>query len=199
MKKLLLATSNPGKILEMKECLAGLPLELLTLKDLSNLPPQPHEGGSSHSENAILKARYYFSHAAIPTIAEDSGIHVETLEGELGIHTRRWGAGPEATDEEWIDYFLKRMRKEKNKRAYFHCVVAYCDDAGVHTFDGKCEGVITDELEAPYLPGLPISACFRPDGVLSVFSALSIEQKNYTSHRGRAMLKVREWLKRDHT
>ena len=221
MKKLLLATSNPGKILEMKECLAGLPLELLTLKDLSNLPPQPHEGGSSHSENAILKARYYFSHAAIPTLAEDSGIHVEALEGELGIHTRRWGAGPEASDAEWIEFFLKRMRKEKNKRAYFHCVVALAcsgvtpsdfakrnciegrstqpGDITIRTFEGKCEGIITDNLEAPYLPGLPLSACFKPDGYSSVFSALSIEQKNYTSHRGRAMLKVREWLKRDHT
>lgn len=221
--KLLLATSNPGKILEMKECLAGLPFAFLTLQDLPKCPPQPEESGTSHEENAILKARYYFSHAKIPTIAEDSGIHVEALEGELGIHTRRWGAGPDASDAEWIEYFLKRMRQEKNKRAYFHCVVALAcssgdelchaeprrsilrqrsgqaphDDIVVRIFEGKCEGIITDTLEASYLPGLPISGCFRPNGFSTVFSALSIEQKNSSSHRGRAMGKVREWLKNE--
>ena len=193
---LLLATSNQGKIVEMKECLSGLPLTLLTLQDLPSLPPLPDETGASHTENAILKAQYYFDHAKIPTLAEDSGIHIEALEGELGIETRRWGAGPTASDAEWIEYFLERMRNEKNKRAFFHCVVAYCDDAGVKTFEGKCEGMITDTLEASYLPGLPISACFKPNGFSSVFSALSIEQKNSTSHRGRAMGRVREFLEK---
>ena len=194
MKRLLLATTNTGKIVEMKECLSGLPFHLLTLSDLPHAPPQPHEGGASHTENAVLKARYYFDHVKIPTIAEDSGIHVEALAGELGIETRRWGAGPSASDAEWIAYFLKRMKKEKNKRAYFHCVVAYCDGGETKTFEGKCEGVITDTLESSYLPGLPISACFRPDGFSAVFSALSLEQKNSSSHRGRAMQKARDFL-----
>jgi len=193
--QLLLATSNQGKIVEMKECLSGLPLTLLTLKDFPTIA-LPEESGTSHTENAILKAQYYFDHAKIPTLAEDSGIHIEALEGELGIETRRWGAGPTASDAEWIAYFLERMRKEKNKRAFFHCVVAYCDDAEVKTFEGKCEGVITDSLEASYLPGLPISACFKPNGFSSVFSALSIEQKNSTSHRGRAMEAVKRFMKK---
>jgi XTP/dITP diphosphohydrolase len=64
-------------------------------------------------------------------------------------------------------------------------------------FEGTCEGSITDTLEAEYLPGLPISACFKPDGENAVFSALSIEQKNRSSHRGRALAKLRDFLARD--
>jgi len=130
----------------------------------------------------------------MPTIAEDSGIHVEALGGELGIHTRRWGAGPEASDGEWIQYFLERMRKERNKRARFHCVVALVSSNREIAFEGECRGAITDSLEADYLPGLPISACFKPDGYDRVFSALMTEEKNRVSHRGRALHKLREFL-----
>lgn len=194
MHTYLLATSNEGKIVEVRECLAGLPLELTTLRDLPRLSSLPEEKGSSHRENALLKAQYYFRQTGLPTIAEDSGIHVEALEGELGIHTRRWGAGPQASDEEWIQYFLERMGKESNKRARFHCVVALVSENGAHTFEGECFGTITSALEAPYLPGLPISACFKPNGYDRVFSALSVEEKNRVSHRGRALTKLREFL-----
>lgn len=190
----LLATSNEGKIVEMKECLAGLPLTLCTLNDLPNPLEQPEETGSSHRENAIEKAQYYFRKTHLPTIAEDSGIHVEALRTELGIHTRRFGAGSKASDEEWIQYFLARMRRERNKRARFHCVIAFVDGKDIHTFEGECRGTITDTVEASYLPGLPISACFRPDGYNKVFSALSVEEKNRVSHRGKALMKLREFL-----
>lgn len=194
MRTYLLATSNEGKIVEMKECLVGLSLKLLPLKGLPNLPAPPEETGSSHRENAIEKATYYFTHTDLPTIAEDSGIHVEALEGELGIHTRRWGAGPTASDEEWIQHFLARMRKEQNKRARFHCVIAFVNGKNTHTFEGECLGTITDTLETPYLPGLPISACFRPDGYDKVFSALSVEEKNRVSHRGKALHQLMKFL-----
>ena len=193
--KLLLATSNVGKAQEMRGALERPGLELL---DLSNLPfiEAPHETGKSFEENAIQKARYYFEHSKLAVVADDSGIIVEALKDELGIHTRRWGAGKDVGDAEWIAFFLERMKHEKNKRARFICVLAYMDEkAKLHTFEGSCDGVITDTLEADYLTGLPISACFIPDGSDKVFSALSIEEKNQFSHRGRALHLFKEFLR----
>jgi XTP/dITP diphosphohydrolase len=187
VQTILLATSNEGKIMEIRECLSKLDLAVYTLNDLIDIPQQPEETGGTYEENALLKARYYFRHSGIPTVADDSGIQVEALQGELGIHTRRWGAGSAASDQEWIDFFLARMRTEKNKRAHFVSVLAFVDGDHEKICEGHCDGVITDELEADYLPGLPISACFIPDSCKQVFSALSINEKNRVSHRGRAV------------
>ena len=190
--QLLIGTNNEGKIVEISEVLSGLELEL-THPEKLGIESDPEETGSSFEENAIQKARHFYSASGkIPTIADDSGIIIEALQDELGIHTRRWGAGPTASDEEWIEYFLKRMKEEENKRAAFVCTLAYLDhNEELHTFEGRCEGMITDELEADYLPGLPISACFKPKGQEAVFSALTLEQKNCTSHRGKASQKLR--------
>ena len=191
--RLLLATSNLGKIQEMREALDGLGLEFLTLNDIPAIG-QPEETGTTFAQNAAIKAGHY-AQSGHPTVADDSGIIVEALKDELGIHTRRWGAGPGASDAEWIAHFLERMKKERNKRARFVCSVAHIDDDGqLSVFEGTCDGTITDELKAEYLPGLPISACFRPDGQDRVFSGLSIEQKNSTSHRGRALMRFRKHL-----
>lgn len=192
--ELLLGTNNEGKVIEIAEALTGLPHAIVTPAHVG-ITDSPKETGSTFEENAIQKARFYFDRTKIPTIADDSGIVVDALKDELGIHTRRWGAGPAASDEEWIRHFLDRMKRERNKRASFVCALAYVDAGGrLRAFEGRCEGTITEDLEADYLPGLPISACFRPDGFDHVFSALSIEQKNSTSHRGRATAKLRMHL-----
>ena len=193
--RLLIGTNNKGKIIEIAQVLSDLPIEIKAPKDLG-IVKMPSETGETFEENALQKARFYFDQSGCPTVADDSGIEVDALVGELGIHTRRWGAGPEASDEEWIAYFLKRMNGEKNRKARFVCALAYIDaDGAVHGFRGTCEGVITRTLEADYLPGLPISACFKPDGCERVYSAMSIEQKNRTSHRGKAVHQLADFLR----
>ena len=180
--------------MEMTEVLSGLPIKLLTPRSL-HLAPDIDETGTTFQENALLKARHFSKLSGLGTLADDSGILIEALQNELGVQTRRWGAGPLATDAEWIEYFLKRMEKESNRRAGFVCCLAYIDAGGSeHLFEGFCDGVITKTLEADYLPGLPISACFKPNGFGVVYSGMNIEQKNSTSHRGKAMGKVREFL-----
>ncbi len=192
--QLLLGTSNKGKIQEMSDALADLHLTIITPAEL-NIFETPQETGITYEENAIQKARFYFDQSTIPTLADDSGIVVDALANELGIHTRRWGKGPDATDYEWVEFFLERMRNEKNRKARFLCALAYIDATGeLHIFEGSCDGVITQELEADYLPGLPISACFKPDGYDKVFSALSVEEKNGISHRGRALQKLANFV-----
>ncbi|MFA6039146.1 MAG: non-canonical purine NTP pyrophosphatase [Candidatus Peribacteraceae bacterium] len=193
--ELLLGTNNRGKMIEIGEVLRSLPVTILT-PDAIGIAGDPAETGATFAENATQKALYYFEKAKLPTLADDSGIEVDALRGELGLHTRRWGAGPAASDEEWIRYFLERMKREENKRARFICHLAHVDAEGqVHLFEGTCEGTITDDLEAEYLPGLPISACFKPEGHAKVFSALGVEEKNRASHRGRASQKFADFLR----
>lgn len=197
--KLLIGTNNKGKFIEISEVLSDLDIDLITPHDIS-INADPEETGETFEENAKQKAHFYHKAGNLPTVADDSGIIIEALQDELGIHTRRWGAGPTASDEEWIDHFLKRMKKEPNKRAHFVCSLAYIDSEGtLNTFEGRCNGIITEGLEADYLPGLPISACFRPDGYDAVFSALSIEQKNSSSHRGLAAHMFRKFLEENNS
>jgi XTP/dITP diphosphohydrolase len=193
--QLLVGTSNKGKHIEINEVLGDLGFELLSPTDLK-ISIDPEETGATFAENALQKARHFFEHGgSIPTIADDSGIIIDALQDELGIYTRRWGAGATATDAEWIEHFLKRMSVEENKKARFVCNLAYIDPQGEHhIFEGTCSGIITPELEADYLPGLPISACFIPEGFDTVYSAMTIDQKNTISHRGRAVQQLREHL-----
>jgi XTP/dITP diphosphohydrolase len=191
---LFLATRNPGKRREIAEALAGLDV-LLVSPDYHDIHRSPEESGNTFAENALQKARFYFERSGLPTLADDSGIIVEALQSELGVHTRRWGAGPQASDEEWIAHFLMRMNEQTNKSARFVCVLAYIDAHGrEHLFEGTCNGMITETLQADYLPGLPISACFRPKGFDRVYAAMSLEEKNTISHRGLAVGAFRAFL-----
>lgn len=198
--QLLIGSRNPGKAIEIREALAGLPLQFLLPGDAKITIDDPEETGSTFAENALLKARHFHRAGGLPTIADDSGIVVDALNNELGIHTRRWGAGAQATDEEWIRYFLNRMKEEENRTARFICTIAFIDDhKREHLFEGICKGSITHDLEASYLPGLPISACFRPEGFDLVYSAMSVDEKNSVSHRGKAVKLLREHLKESYS
>jgi|GEM_PF-328189 len=199
------------------------------------------EDGVTHEENARKKAKYYWEkfceggevcarnevcgcegQVAVPifdfVLGEDSGIYVDALRDELGVQTRRWGAGDAASDEEWLSYFMKEMKARapegSMRGAKFVCnacvvgrtgrvedgVAAVSLDGRVGAglieefFEGETLGCITDSVMAPILPGLPLSSVFLPFGFDKVYAALSREEKNRISHRGQAVGKVREWL-----
>ena len=203
MKTLLIATKNPGKFAEISEVLGDLPIKLLSLKDLG-LKDEVEEHGATHEENAILKARYFFKKTGLPILGEDSGIHVDAFPGELGVQTRRWGGLEKATDEEWIAYFLEQMKNvpEDKRGAKFVCFAALIlgqNFAGASQenpaiFSGETRGIITKTLEAPLKRGIPISSCFKPEGFYKVYAALTVEEKNRVSHRGKAMHYVKDFL-----
>lgn len=190
----LIGTGNKGKFIEITEALAGLPLTFVAPEDL-RIIETPAEHGTTFEENARHKAQFFHERGKIPTIADDSGITVEALPGALGVQTRRWGLGPTVSDEEWIRHFLEHMSRERNRRASFTAVIAFIDDQGREFFfRGTSTGAITQTLEAPFSKGLPFDGCFKPDGFDKVFSALSLEEKNRTSHRGRALQDLRAFL-----
>lgn len=194
MNKILIATRNFGKFKELMEVLEDLPFKFVSLTD-EKIEGDPEETGDTYEANAILKAEYYGRLANMPTIADDSGIHIDALAGELGVKTRRWGAGEKASDKEWLDFFLKRMATEKNRRAEFVSVVAlYRPQSETLTFRGECVGQILPEPQVELEPGIPLSAVFLAEGQTKVFSALTKDEKNAISHRGKAIKKCADWI-----
>ncbi len=191
--KLLIATHNPGKFQEIRAMLADLGAELVSLDELGVAQDFPEEGHSFEA-NALGKARFYHELSGLPTVADDSGIFVEALADELGVKTRRWGAGASATDEEWLTYFMERMALEKNRKAKFVCVAAYADEAQAVAFEGETHGVITEDVRVPVKPGIPLSSVFLSEGCATVYSALSEAEKNELSHRGKAFVQLLHFL-----
>jgi XTP/dITP diphosphohydrolase len=219
--KILIATKNKGKYGEIAGFLAGVPgLEVVFLGDYEVEDEDFVEDGETHEENAYKKASYYFDklvreigHDFDYVVGEDSGIYVEALADELGVETRRWGAGHDATDEEWLEYFMKEMEvrtglvanggSEAGRGAKFVCNACLVGpgSSGVgigellrEHFEGETPGVIVGEIASEVLPGLPLSSVFLADGAEEVYSMLGREKKNEISHRGQAVAKLKEYL-----
>lgn len=196
MQELLIATGNHGKFREIFSVLAGVPYVLRSLSDL-NLSANCDEKGATFAEIAEYKARHFAAFGNYITLAEDSGIFVDALPGELGIYTRRWGAPyTGSTDEEWIAYFLQRMKgaSRVHRTAKFVCAACVVRDGIATIFTGETVGFITDDLQAPIQKGLPLSSCFIPDGYTKVYAALSLQEKAAVSHRGKAFSAVKIFL-----
>lgn len=219
MRELLVATKNPGKFKEIVEALDVTDFRLIFLGDLSVDDGDFIEDGETFEQNAEKKAKYYYEKFGGKfefVLGEDSGIVVDALDGELGVKTRRWvsdslrhdalasGAGEQeikVSDKMWIEYFLNRMEgvKDAERGAEFVCYACVVGSASgrffVQRFSGETKGVITHTLEAPITTGIPLSSCFKPDGFDQVYAALSVEQKNKISHRGKAMAPLKKFLK----
>jgi XTP/dITP diphosphohydrolase len=195
MKDILIATRNPGKLHEIRDFLKDLPCKIEGLSG-SGIEGDCEETGQTYQENAVLKARYFYEKTVgnVLVLADDLGIVVEALADELGVQTRRWGAGHEASDQEWLDFFLKRLSTETNRKAKFICSVALYDGTDMKVFEGEVPGMIVEKVEAPLIPGVPLSSVFRPYDQKKVFSMMTTEEKSKFSHRGKAMAKVVDYL-----
>jgi XTP/dITP diphosphohydrolase len=194
--KLLIATGNEGKFLEISNMLKDLPLELYCLKDLDVDMSDFKEDGETYEDNSRKKAQYAAKKTGLMTLADDSGIVVSALIGELGVKTRRWGAGPDVSDQEWIDYFLDRMSGVEDRSAKFICAAYLVDSNGNELFSaiGENNGILASSLMAPIKGGLPLSSVFMPEGHDICYSQLSYDKKAVIGHRGKAMGQVKDYL-----
>ena len=193
--RLLLATRNAGKLRELRELLAGLPIETLSLKERGIELDIP-ELGASFQENATLKAQGYARLGALTTLADDSGLEVAALGGEPGIHSARW-AGPQASDRERIQLLLERLRgvPPEERQAQFRCVVAIATtDGQLYTAEGICRGLIIDRPRGSY--GFGYDPVFWLPELQLTMAELTPQVKNQVSHRARALQAARPILEK---
>jgi XTP/dITP diphosphohydrolase len=191
--KLLLATNNKGKIREYQSLLRGIPFEVVTPAELG-ISTSVEEAGGSFEENARLKAVTLAQQSGLLSLADDSGLEVDALDGEPGPLSARY-AGEGASDTDRINYLLSRLRNvpEKQRTARFRCVIALAEpDGQVQLFSGECRGVITT---APIGDrGFGYDPIFFIPGLGKTMAELTLEEKNRVSHRARAAEKAREYL-----
>jgi XTP/dITP diphosphohydrolase len=190
--ELLVATRNPGKILEVKEFFQELPLRLRFLDEFPELPVV-HESAKSYEENAVLKATIYSQETGLCALADDSGLEVDALDGAPGVYSAR-SAGPGASDQDRTASLLARLSEIKNRRARFVCVIAIAAPSLLNVAEGSCEGIIAPAAKGTH--GFGFDPIFIPEGYEQTFAELPPAVKNQISHRAKALAQAREYLKR---
>jgi len=191
--KLLVATSNPGKLIELREILAGCDLQLTSLAELGiRAPEEPFE---TFDENAAAKAIACAPRAKLWTLADDSGLCVDALDGRPGVHSARFADTDEARRRKLFDA-LRGIPAER-RGAHFQCAVALAspDALRIYRAEGRVDGSIA---EAPRgTNGFGYDPLFLPDEAPGrTLAQLDSAQKNRLSHRGRALERLRPLLDR---
>ena len=193
MIKLLLGTNNPGKIREIRSLLDGLILEILTPKEIGvELPIK--ETGSSYQENAVIKAQTFAEATKLWTLADDSGLEVEILNGAPGLYSSRYAGKPGATDADRRKTLLHNLAGVPRPwKAAFRCTVALCSPGGrVFIKEGTCQGEIIPEERGE--GGFGYDPVFQLADADSTMAELTPEVKNQLSHRGQAVRLVIPYL-----
>jgi XTP/dITP diphosphohydrolase len=191
--RLLIATRNRGKLREYQELLAGLPLELVTLDDVG-IHGDVAENGTTFAENARAKALAYAHASNLLTLADDSGLEVDGLGGEPGIHSKRY-AGENKSDPERIAFLLNKLHgvPRGSRAARFRCAIAIASPRGeVWDCDGTCAGEIAFAPRGTHGFGYDPVFYFPERGV--TMAELPTEEKNKISHRARAAQGTRKIL-----
>jgi XTP/dITP diphosphohydrolase len=187
--KLYCATSNPGKLREF-QLAAGSGWELVPL---TGIPPCA-ETGQTFEENAGEKAVYYSGRAPGLLFAEDSGLAVDALNGAPGVRSARF-AGDTAGDADNNRLLIEKLRGEKNRSARYVCVIALAESGkAIRAFRGEVEGIIIDEPRGTNGFGYDPYFFYAPFEL--TFAQATPEQKLTVSHRGRALAKMFDWLKK---
>lgn len=189
---LVLATSNAGKVEELKSLLADLPFELIPASALSDAP-NVTENAETLEGNALKKAKSFHDQFGTAALADDTGLEVDALDGRPGVRTARF-AGPEAKPEDNKRHLLDVMKNVTDRRARFRTVVAFIDSTGnEHTFEGVCPGTVTTEARGE--GGFGYDPLFRPEGYDQTFAEMSPATKNEISHRARALTAAHQFLR----
>lgn len=189
--RVLLATTNQGKIAELRDIMSDSGIEVIGLRDSEST--DQIETGSTFDENALLKAGHYHRTTGMPTIADDSGLEVDALGGAPGIHSARYaelGGG----DGERIARLLGEMKglPPSKRGARFVCAAAIVWDSGQKVFLDEARGVILDHPLGEN--GFGYDPIFLYVPLQRTFAQLTLSEKATVSHRGRAFRRLAAWL-----
>lgn len=189
-----MATGNRGKFMEIKELLQDTVAKLYTLEDFPEIPPV-EEDGATFAENAVKKAQNAAQATGKPVIADDSGLEVGALGGRPGVYSARF-AGEGAGDAENNAKLLREMADipDGEGAAAFHCVVALCfPDGSCRTFSGELKGIILKEPKGA--GGFGYDPLFLVPEYGRTLAELPMKVKNVISHRGKALVGLKEHLR----
>ncbi|HXK49396.1 MAG TPA: RdgB/HAM1 family non-canonical purine NTP pyrophosphatase [Clostridiales bacterium] len=191
--KILLATHNKNKIVEITKALEGCGFEILSLNDKPDLP-DVIEDGDTLEHNSLKKAMEIYEHSGIMTLADDTGLEVEYLKGEPGVYSARW-AGEGCTYDDNNRKMLKELDgvPEEKRNAEFRCVITLYGSGVLKTADGVLKGKIIKEPKG--VKGFGYDPIFMPDGYDITLAEMPLEAKNLIRHRGQAVAKMAEIIK----
>lgn len=193
--RIVLATNNKHKIKEIKNILSDLQVQILTLKDFPGFP-QVEETEKTFEENATLKAKAIYQFTNLPSVADDSGLEVEVLNGAPGVLSSRF-AGEHCSFEDNNRKLLHLMEDIpwEKREAKFVCVVALAKDLNhIVTVKGEVKGIITFEERGEN--GFGYDPVFCLPHLDKTFAQLPLEEKNKISHRARAFAKAKEIIQK---
>ena len=193
--RLLVATTNTGKLREIRSLLEGVPVELITLRDIDPIE-EPEETGATFEDNARLKARYYADRSGLTTVAEDSGLVIDGLDGEPGVRSARF-LGPDASYPERFAEIGRRLDGPpvKNRAARFVCALAVAEDGHiVYEARGTVEGEIAREPRGVHGFGYDPIFYYPPYG--TTLADVAEDAKLAVAHRGQAFRALAGWLQR---
>ncbi len=183
---LLIATHNEGKVAEIAQMLSEHVANVISAASL-NLP-EPEETGSTFAENAILKARAAALNSGKISLADDSGLAVNALNGDPGIYSARWG-GPNKDFKLAMQKVQDALENNADRSAYFVCVLALAwPDGHVETFEGRVTGTLIWPMRGTN--GFGYDPIFVPDGHQKTFAEMDMQEKKSISHRRRAFDKL---------
>ena len=194
MQEIVVATANSGKLREIEDALQGMKVQIVALTDFSPLPPI-EEDGKTFRENALKKARVTAQRSGRLTIADDSGLEVDYLQGKPGVRSARF-AGEGASDAENNRKLLRLLEgvPSLERGATFRCVIAVVSPQGKEVCaEGACRGVIGDTERGRQ--GFGYDPLFFLPELGKTLAELPLETKNRVSHRGRALAALKEALR----
>ena len=189
MEKIVFATNNKNKLKEIRIITSGR-IEVLSLDDI-NCHEEIEETGTTLEENALIKARYVKNKYGYDCFADDTGLEVESLNGEPGVYSSRY-AGAQCNPQDNMDKLLSVMQHNTNRNAQFRSVIAVILNNKEHLFEGVVKGEISKDKRGDN--GFGYDPIFMPNGYNHTFGELSNEVKNEISHRALAMEKFIAFL-----
>jgi len=193
VQTLLIATTNPGKLREIRGILADIPLELASLEQFPGIE-EPEETGATFEENARLKAIYYAAATGLPAVADDSGLAIDAMDGAPGVHSARWHGDHYPTKFAAIRRELDaRGLTTSAARFVAHIAVAY-EGRILFEATGVVEGEIAPEPRGTHGFGYDPIFFFPPYGC--TLAEVEGAKKAAVSHRGQAFRQLRDWLLR---
>ena len=188
--ELIIASQNQNKLVEFKKIL-GDKINLFSLSDIG-LNQEIPENEKTIKKNAMFKAKFVNTQTGKNVFADDTGLEIDSLNGEPGVYSARY-SGVDRNSDKNIELVLRKLKNKANRNSRFKTIISLIIDGKSVNFEGVVEGKITEEKIGSN--GFGYDPIFQPNGYASTFGELSLKEKNKISHRSIAINKMVQYLK----